>query len=523
MVDFNTTIDASAGINLEDPPVQPKVSTDISKPYGAARVTKLNDHWRPNHYSGDRAIRESWSLMTARIRDLVRNDSVLSKCKSTLQWLTVGTGVRSFSEASELDPDNEQLVAFELESDTWFDRWAMEEADAEGEHSFWEMQSLAFGDQVEAGNCLWLEVLDNDPSRTVPLSFQLIEWEQVDMTKDRDAAMSRSRRGRKFNRISNGIEYDSRNRKVAYHLWDSHPYDSSAFSESRRIPANRIIHQYRPHRPSAKLGVTWFAPIAQTNKDFDKLNANELTTRALQALMALAIKSNDHACGTGLDAEDPDTGVKKFKLGYPFVGELAPGDEVEIIESKRSTNDLAPLQNLMLNLHAMGSGISLNRLLGDPSKANLASLKAAHRDDDASIAPIQHRFARSPVREIRKRHMRWAFAKGLIRTYSASDYQRKPLQFNQFSEIPSGRYDLDKDDIEAAIDRLRSGLSYFKLECARRGLHWRRVLAHMKQVAKAAEKAGVVLDWTKGQGMVPDSSTTIAGDERSTEGTANAA
>ena len=47
--------------------------------YDASEVNCLNKEWQPPNISGDAAIRESWELMTGRIRDLIRNDPVLSK------------------------------------------------------------------------------------------------------------------------------------------------------------------------------------------------------------------------------------------------------------------------------------------------------------------------------------------------------------------------------------------------------------------------------------------------------------
>jgi len=475
--------------------------TNLTAPYSGARITKLNNHWMPNHYSGDQAIRESWSLLTARIRDRVRNDSVLQKAKLQLSRLVVGTGIDAFSDASELSESDETLVNYEIESDTWFERWCMHEADSEGEHTFWDLQRVAFEDEIEGGNALWLEVIDDTPGRTVPLCYQIIEFEQIDQTRDRDAGVLR-KTGEQYNRISNGIEYDSRGRKVAYWLYDAHPYDSSSgwTTESTRVPASRVIHQYYPSRPSAKLGISWFAAPMQSNHDLDRYVANELTTRGLMALMGVAVKSNDHDFSDGLSAEDADTNIPNFKLGYPFIGQLKKEDEVEVIESGRNGSDATALINLLLNLQAMGCKLSLNRLLGDPSRANLASIKASHHDDDAMVAPIQEAIGMKVIQRIRIAHTKWAFARGLFRSISAREYERRPWQYNTFSVIASKRTDMDKDDGEAAIDRLRSGLSTYQDECARRGRHWRRNLRRMQTVNDVSREYGVILDWTKGNG-----------------------
>ena len=490
--------------------------TNINAPYSGARVTKLNYEWQPEHYSGDQAVRESWSLLTRRIRDQVRNDQVLTKCKATLSRLGVGTGVLTFSEASEFDSENDSLEAYEIESDTWFERWAEREADVENEHSLWEMHRISFEDVIESGNSIWLKTLLSEPGRTVPLAYQLIEWEQIDMTQDRERSVSRGPGRRVWNRISNGIEYDENNRKVAFHLFDVHPYDQTTgwTALSRAIPAERVLHYYHPIRPSAKLGVTWFAPQLQGNHDLDKFVANELTTRALTALLGVAIKTNDKNATSGFEAEDVDTGLPQFKLGYPYIGMLKRDDEIEVIESKRDTKDAQALINLLLNLQAMGCRISLNRLLGDPSRANLASIKAAWNDDDAMIAPIQGEFARRVVIPIRREHNMWAINRRVIKQVTPRDYEARRFLYDTFSVVTGQRNDMDVDDVIAAIDRMRSGQSTYQEECARRGRHWRRNLRRMKAVNDAARKLGVVLDWTKGQGQNPDSATSIAGDEK---------
>lgn len=486
-------------------------ATDMTKPYAGARVNKLNNNWIPRHYSGDLAIKDSWDLLTSRIRDRVRNDAVLTRCKQALSRLVVGTGINSFSTASDLDPENDELEQFELESDIWFQRWAEEEADQGGELSFWEMQEHSFSEEVETGNIIWLESISPDSNRTVPIQYQLLEWEQVDMTRDRDAEPSRSGRGRRFNEIRNGIEYDSRGRKVAFYLYDDHPYDGGQWDgNSRRVLADRIIHEYHPSRPSARTGVTWFASLTQSNNDFDRLVGNELTTRGIQALMGVAVFSPDKNGTSGMSADDPETGVKQFQMGYPWIGDLGVNDKVEVVESKRSTLDNQPLQQLLLNLHSMGCGISLNRLLGDPAKANLASLKSAQREDDANMAPIQNRLGRQVVAKIRKRHNAWAFANGLYRSATARDLQRRPFVYNNFSQIGSQRSVADPEQTDDSINKLRSGLSNYIIECGRRNINWKRNLLAMRRVGKASEEMGVVLDWTKGQGSAPEQSSTVA-------------
>lgn len=491
---------ADSPASAPEPAETPKAVSDITSPYAGARVTKLNSHWRPQHFSGDEAIRQSWDLLTSRIRDRVRNSEVFQKAKASLSRLVIGTGIETYSDASELSMDeDEELAGYEMESDTWFERWALEEADACGEHTLYDQQRVAFDDEVETGNALWVEVWDENPRRTVPLCYQLLEYEQIDQTKDRDSESLRS--GKRVNRISNGIEYDEFGRKLGYWIYDVHPYDSSSgwTHESTFVPASRVLHQYLWTRPSGRVGISWFSAPMQTNFDLDRYVANELTTRGLMALMGLVVKSDQYP-GTGLEAEDEDTGLPGFKMGYPAIGQIKRDEEVDVIETNRNAGDATALINLLLNLQAMGCKISMNRLLGDPSKANLAALKAAHNDDDAMVAPIVESISNKIVRKIRTRHTEVAVARGLIRSITAREFRDRRWQFTSYEVIGTNRSDLDKDDGEASIDRMRSGLATYQLECARRGHHWRRNIRRMATVNKAARSAGVVLDWTKGNG-----------------------
>jgi capsid protein len=55
-------------------------------------------------------------------------------------------------------------------------------------------------------------------------------------------------------------------------------------------------------------------------------------------------------------------------------------------------------------------------------------------------------------------------------------------------------------ETDAAMARLRGGLTTLKLECAKRGLHWIKVLMQQAVELRIAKMYGVPLDWSKGQG-----------------------
>ena len=474
--------------------------------YQSAGINKFNAMWQPEHRSGDAAINESWSLTTARIRDAVRNDPVCRKAWMLLKRLVIGPGLLAFADAE--DAAQNEIEDFNLESDTWFERWAEEECDLTGDQSLYEMQQQSFGDIVETGNSLWLKVMLRRRNRSVQLAYQLLEWEQLCRDRDRDWDPTTG------TRIYNGIEYNQAGEKIAYHVYDAHPYETGISSDRysvTRIPASRILHNYIAPRPSATCGISWFTALVMPSRDVDWYLGNELTSAAIDALMVAIHKSKQVGNLGSLDADgkrnDP------FKWGYASVVQIPTEDCVEVVDSRRPNSNAAAFIEMMNTRISQSAGLSLNRLQGDASKANLATIKATNQDDAKMVEPVQRHQARRLAARIRRAHTESAIAIGLYSTVSAEQYIRQRWRFDSLVWVTPGTGAVqDVEEAEGAIDRMRSGMSTFAEECHKRGVHWKRNIRQMDRINRYAAKHGVVLDWTKGQGGAPTNATSaVAG------------
>ena len=472
--------------------------------------------WTPDHRSGDAAIYESWSLLTSRVRDAARNDPAIRKILHQMVRLIVGTGIRTYSAVE--NPDGSDVEDYNDESDIWFHRWAEEEADAIGDMSLLDMERMSIQEVIECGNSLWIRTIQRRRNRISPLSYQLIEWEQLARERDRGGMDTKSRGW--VNAIRNGIEYDRKNRKVAFHVYDAHPYEWSVRPDSRnitRIPAERVIHNYIAPRPSATSGITWFSAALLPSRDVDWYLGNELTSSAIAALLVMIHKSNNHGVYSGLDADEGQRN-DPAKWGHATVAQVGQDDDVDVVQSQRpnsSSKDFIDLMNVRLS---MACDLSVNRFLGDPSRANLASIKASHQDDAALAAPLQRHQGRRISRPIRLQFTDMAVATGLFQNVSATQYMRQRHKFRALDIAYPGTGEVQTEkEAPAAIDRMRSGLTTLADEAGAMGNHWKRNIRMMAKVNEFAKKHNVVLDWTKGQGEVPDSATSIAGDEQPDE------
>lgn len=473
----------------------------VDDAYKGGQIHRLWKDWMPAHRSGDSAIEQNWSLLTARMRDLMRNDGVMKSAKRALAKHVVGSGIATYADVMDGEESDD---AFNFEADDWFEHWAEEEADVSGKLSWSEMQWQGFNDTMETGEILLLECFDADPNRTLPLCYQLLETEQLDCSLDRPAADGQ-------NKIVRGVEYDNRGRPVQYRIFDAHPYDqySGWTSQSTWVAASRVIHVYLPNRASENRGVTWFSANVQPARDLDWYLGNELTAAALGALLTLIVKrKNGTGRGIGIAGDGSDStdsfGNLLTKWGRGTVADIGVDDEVKVAESNRPNRDAAPFIKLILQMQSMGIGCSYLRLTGDYSQSSYTSARGAHLDDQAFFVVLQSWLSRAMILPVRKRHTITAAGYGLFKSIGARQFQAKRRQMLRTIAQAPGREQLDPEkETQAAAFRIRAGFSTHQIECGLRGLNWRLVARQQRREKAFFETMGVQPDLTPLGQMTP--------------------
>ncbi len=436
-------------------------SSDAQSPYNAGKITQMNRNWQPSHFSGDSAIAASWDLTTARVRDLIRNEPILRRARNKLARMIIGTGLQTFSDVESLETEyNPKLEAFANESDEWFRHWAENEADVSGRMTWYEMQDKMVRDTAEVGTSLLLKCHRNDPRRSVSLCYQLIESEQLDRTKDRDA-------GPGENRVVQGVEVDRYGRAVGYWIYDAHPYDyyqGGANLHSTWVPATRVLPWFIPDRISSVCGISWFAPLVRPVKDADWYLANELQAAAIGALLTLVYKSEGGRGIEGLDDGTSDTqderGNPLVMLGKAITATIGLDEDIKMAESDRPSRNAAPFMEFILQQLAMGSDMSYIGLTGDVKGASYSSARLAAIEDHAMARPLQHAFAARVALPVRRDHNRQAAGAGLYQSVTAREFERDEVRYQKMIAQPVGREQIDEAKAtEAATERLRTGQS----------------------------------------------------------------
>lgn len=118
-----------------------------------------------------------------------------------------------------------------------------------GRLSFWNIENMAATALAREGNFL-LRVWTG--SKRGAFQFQ-VEVLSIDLL---DIDLTQSLAGGTF--IEAGIEFSEEGKVLAYHMFTAHPYEGhlSRRLQRIRIPADQIVHAFRPLEPMQALGLT---------------------------------------------------------------------------------------------------------------------------------------------------------------------------------------------------------------------------------------------------------------------------
>jgi lambda family phage portal protein len=335
----------------------------LARHYEAAAIGRRTGGWPRNVGDANAVSRPALVSLRSHARDLCRNNAYAKRARQVISNNTIGWGIYPKAES----PDSRKIGAL-------WKRWAgTTECDADGRLTFYGLQALAMRTVVEAGEVLirrrWRRPEDG---LSIPLQLQVLEPDFIDTNRD---GIVNQENG---NPIIQGVEFDRLGRRVAYWLYGLHPGSNRiAISRggafvSNRVPAHDIIHVYELGRPGQVRGMTWFAPIILSLKDFDEYEDASLMQAKIAALFAAIITSQD---GDPVLGEKSATDPLVETLEPGMILRTAPGEDV-----KFGTPPVAPdngFSTRTLRRVAAGFGITYEDLTSDYSQVNFSSARMA--------------------------------------------------------------------------------------------------------------------------------------------------
>jgi lambda family phage portal protein len=400
-------------------------------------------------------IRAYGRTIVARSRYLAANNPFTSNARDSFVSSLVGAGIVP-SPLLKNDPALKTALL-----DLW-NAW-VDQADADWLTDFYGLQALVAGEVFDAGEC-FLRHRQRFPQDglLVPYQVQLLPSEMLPLDRNQDLGNGA--------RIECGIEFDPIGRRVAYWFYRVHPGQidilnlQSAPGETVRVPAEEVIHIYRPTRAGQIRGIPHTISALTTMALMDLYDDAELERKRTAALFAGFIKrpapdASDHPLGSQTlvppDFSDP---LGKGTVGSAPVlepgtmSDLFPGEEVIFSEPADVGGSYEPFQYHNLLRAAAGFGVPYAEMTGDLRRANFGSIRVGMLTFRRRMTALQHSIiAYQLCRPVWNRWLDAAVLAGAL-PISATEYARRKNELQQVKWVPPAWEWIDPlKDMEAEV------------------------------------------------------------------------
>ncbi|MEY9179713.1 phage portal protein [Bradyrhizobium sp. USDA 313] len=354
--------------------------------FDGGRYRRRLASWKPTQYSVNTIMAAQGPLLRSRCRDLMRNSAHAVAARENFVANLIGAGIKPSSLITD-DPELRKQVM-----EVWMD-WT-EEADADGMTDFYGMQSIIASALFEAGEIfVRLRARRIEDGLTVPLQIELLESEMCPYWLNQIAPNG--------NYIMNGVEFDFRAKRVAYWFFPGHPGDAPVDPQVYlnmdpvRVPADQVLHIFRPTRPGQVRGVPLVSPAMTRLFFLDQYDDAELERKRIAALFAGFVTSpapEDILPAPAMsDAEQPmEAGVGLAGLEPGTMQALLPGEDVKFSEPADvgGTYEAFQYRQQLAAFSAMGVPYMIGT--GDTRRASYSSLRGVIVEYRRKLEQLQY-------------------------------------------------------------------------------------------------------------------------------------
>lgn len=349
----------------------------MEQAYDAANVKGRQVGWARPHTSANTELQGALPFLRATSRDLVRNSPHASRAVRVLTSHVVGAGVRPRAAVDAADPDAREALR-RITRDQW--QRFVENCDPEGQLDWYGQERLAARTVVESGEAfrIWQPVRDGG---RLFWRCRIVEGDLVDHLANEARADG--------SKIVQGVEFDAAGRRVAYHMFESHPGErylpGGLRYHTRRVPASLVDHMYEVLRPGQVRGVSWFAPVATVLRDIDDLAEAEVVRKKLEACISMVVHNahDDAADGAALQRVESESDAPMKTAGGQPLERMQPGMVLEArpgwsVEFNAPPASVGLTEHMTERLHAIaaGVGVTYQQMTGDLKQANYSSMRA---------------------------------------------------------------------------------------------------------------------------------------------------
>lgn len=363
---------------------EPRVTGKRAPAYVAAGPSRSRDDWTLSNAGPNTVGAASRASLTARARDLIRNDPHCARIVSVHVQNIVGTGILA---TAKHDGTPEGKARAKMADWIWSEACKAGVLDNSGQLTGDGLQVSECRAWVGDGDVFIRRIVDLT-ARPVPMRIQVLEADMLDERQNGQVLPS-------GNRIVQGVEVNPSGRRIAYWFLTAHPGETYALGGSGpsvRVDASDVHHLMRPLRPGQVRGITELAPIMAQKKDLGDFEAFTLTAKKTEALLVGVITRQPYdewnprpeiPYADEDDEDEPSVLVPGvINSDGDLVGDMRPGAFLAVengTDIKFNQPQIASNYDVFKKTHlqscAIGTNLSYEQLSGDFSAANYSTMR----------------------------------------------------------------------------------------------------------------------------------------------------
>jgi lambda family phage portal protein len=334
--------------------------------------------WQPPLENINSLVASGGPRLLARARELVVTNGYAANACEAYAANLIGDGMKPSSLIE--DPDLRDRV-----QRLWL-AWT-DEADADGLTDFYGLKAMVAREMFVAGECfVRLRPRRAEDGLLVPMQLQLLQSEMLPFEKVETAPNG--------NRIRCGIEFDLIGRRAAYHFRRRHPGDStdrsSEIPETTRVPAEDVLHVYRPIDAGQIRGLPHVAPAMVRLFLLDQYDDAELDRKKTAAMFAGFITKSAPEEPLMGEVEDTGEGIGIASLEPGTLQVLLPGEDIKFSSPADVGGGYEAFQYRTLLAISASLGLPYHLVTGDVRQANYSSLRAELVEFRRRVGQLQH-------------------------------------------------------------------------------------------------------------------------------------
>lgn len=491
----------------------------------AARFDRDTLSWVPPLRSADLDLLPGKDLMDRRVRDLSRNDAYVAAGAELNKDNIVGDAfllnakpswrVLGLDEvwATEFQIEVEEKFTLASESmNNWFDASRM--------NTLTEMVRLAVGVHTMTGEVLSTAEWLRDVGRPFNTAIQMIDLDRLTNPEGQMDSPT----------LRRGVAKNQRGAPIGYWIQVAHPTDYTAYGDVwtwKYVPARKpwgrlqVIHIFEQSRPDQSRGVSAMVAALKEMKITKKFRDITLQNAVVGAIYAATIESElpSEAVFASLGGGQVSVGDAVADYGSAYLQEvlkyvgksnnlqldgvkiphLFPGTKLQLRPAGTPGGVGTDFEKSLLRYVAANLGVSYEQLSRDYSESNYSSVRAAMVETWKTMQSRKRFVADRYATSI---YMLWL--EEMINKKQISSMPRRAPSFYEglngeaycnCTWIGASRGQIDElKETQAAVLRLKYGLSTQEAEVSRLGLDWRQVNAQLEREQKDRQARGLITE-----------------------------